>query len=232
MKRCAETGVGLGAGLGVGRGLGLGALLLAGLLGACTAPAPYRDTHLPPPHKAEQPAAPAEAPKGDAETRFQAALKLMKDHQPQEARAAFASLAQDFPQYSGPLNDLGVLQAQGRQRELAIASFAKAVAADEHNAFAWNWLGILYRESGDYARAEQAYRKAIEVKPDDAAAHFNLGILYDAYLGRPAEALAQYREYQRVAGTGNLMVGVWIRQLELRLKPTSLAASSTMGAMP
>jgi Flp pilus assembly protein TadD len=220
MKRCAKVG----------------ALLLVGLLGACTAPAPYRDTRLPPQRNIEQPAAPAAAPaaadKGDAEARFQAALKLMKDKQPQQAKDAFASLAQDFPQYAGPLDDLGVLQAQGRQRELAIASFAKAVAADEHNAFAWNWLGILYRESGDYAHAEQSYRKAIELRPDDAAAHLNLGILYDVYLGRPAEALAQYREYQRIAGSSNLMVGVWIRQLEIKLRPTSLAASGTLGAMP
>lgn len=222
MKRCAEVA----------------APCLLMLLAACTAPAPYRDTHPAPARsQPQQPAAPAAADsavaaKGDAEARFQAALKLMKDKQPQEAKEAFASLAQDYPQYSGPLNDLGVLQAQGRQRESAIASFAKAVAADEHNAFAWNWLGILYRETGDYARAEQAYRKAIEVKPDDAAAHLNLGILYDAYLGRPAEALAQYREYQRIAGSANLMVGVWIRQLEIKLRPTSLAASGTMGAMP
>lgn len=219
MKRCAEACAGL---------------LLAAMLAACSGPAPYvarkpapSTNTLPPP-----PQPPADAAKGDAEARFQAALKLMKDRKAQEARDAFASLAQDFPQYSGPLNDLGVLQAQGKQRDQAIASFAKAAAADEHNAFAWNWLGVLYRESGDYARAEQAYQKAIAVKPDDAAAHLNLGILCDVYLGRPAEALAQYREYQRIAGTGNLMVGVWIRQIEARLKPTSLAASSTVGAMP
>jgi len=221
MKRCAEVA----------------ALFLVAVLAACTAPAPYRDTHLaaarsqPPEPAAPAAADNAVAAKGDAEARFQAALKLMKE-QPGEAKEAFASLAQDYPQYSGPLNDLGVLQARGRQRELAIASFAKAVAADAHNAFAWNWLGILYRESGDYARAEQAYRKAIEVKPDDAPAHLNLGILYDAYLGRPAEALAQYREYQRIAGSSNLIVGVWIRQLEIKLRPTSLAASGTMGGTP
>jgi tetratricopeptide (TPR) repeat protein len=224
MKRCAEARAGL-----------LLPSLLAAMLVACSGPAPYV-AHKPAPSTNALPSAPpaaaADPAKGDPQARFQAALKLMKDRKPQEARDAFASLAQDFPQYSGPLNDLGVLQAQGKQRDQAIASFAKAVAADEHNAFAWNWLGILYRESGDYARAEQAYRKAIAVKPEDAAAHLNLGILCDVYLGRPAEALAQYREYQRIAGSGNLMVGVWIRQIETRLKPTSLAAGSTVGAMP
>jgi tetratricopeptide (TPR) repeat protein len=220
MKRCAETAAAV--------------LLLA----ACSGPAPRQ--YGTPAHSNSAaalavkpaPAATADAVKGEPEQRFQAALKLMKDKQPQEAKDAFAGLAKDFPQYSGPLNDLGVLQAQGRQRDQAIASFARAIAADGKNAFAWGWLGILYREAGDYAHAEQAYRKAIELKPEDAAAHLNLAILCDVYLGRPAEALVQYREYQRIAGSGNLMVGVWIRQLELRLQPTSLASSNVAGGAP
>jgi len=215
-----------------------GLLLPALLLAACTGPAPHYygtapDSSVTEAKPLEQAGAASIDPaKGDAEQRFQNALKLMKDHQPQEAREAFASLAQDFPQYSGPLNDLGVLQAQGKQRDQAIASFAKAIAANGNNAFAYGWLGILYRESGDYAHAEQAYRKAIELKPDDAAAHLNLGILCDIYLKHPAEALAQYREYQRLAGSNNLMVAVWIKQLEVKMQPTNVASASASGAMP
>ncbi len=234
------TKCGATAGLGIDQKLLAGARLLSALmLSACTAPALHYYGSVPAHAAPVQPAAadataanPVPA-KGDPEQRFQVALKLMKDHQPQEAREAFAGLAQDFPQYSGPLNDLGVLQAQGRQRDQAIASFARAIAANGSNAFAYGWLGILYRESGDYAHAEQAYRKAIELKPEDAAAHLNLGILYEIYLKRPAEALAQYREYQRIAGQKNLMVGIWIRQLESKMQPTSVATAETAaGAMP
>ena len=74
--------------------------------------------------------------------------------------------------------------------------------------------------------------KAIELKPDDAAAHLNLGILCDIYLKHPAEALAQYREYQRIAGSNNLMVAVWIKQLEVKMQPTNVASASASGAMP
>jgi tetratricopeptide (TPR) repeat protein len=222
MKRFVETRL----------AAGMAALLLA----ACTAPAPHY--YGKPPSSAPAEIAPAEAPaaaeagKGDPQQRFQAALKLMKDRQLQQAKDAFASLAQDFPQYSGPLNDLGVLQAQGRQRDQAIASFAKAIAANGNNAFAYGWLGILYRENGNYAQAEQAYRKAIELKPEDAAAHLNLAILYEVYLKQPDPALAQYREYQRIAGQGNLMVGVWIKQLESKLPARVASAAPSSGAMP
>lgn len=209
-------------------------LPLALLLAACSGPAPRHSEPLSAAAqsgaRAQADTAPAVEPaadpaKGDPQQRFEQALQLMKQRQPQEAKAAFDQLARDYPQYSGPLADLGVLQARGREYDQAIASFTAAVAADGRNAFAWGWLGILYRERGDYVRAEQAYRRALELKPDDAAAHLNLGILYELYLKRPSEALAQYREYQRVASNGNLMVGVWIHELEARQQPGVVAAN-------
>ncbi len=187
------------------------------LLAACSGPAPRQQPlrSAVAPVAAPRVQAAVDPAKGDPQQRFQQALQLMKQHQPQEAEAAFERLAQDFPQYAGPLADLGVLQAQARRYDQAIASFNAAVAADDRNAFAWGWLGVLYRERGDYARAEQAYRKTLALRPDDAAAHLNLGILYELYLHRPAEALAQYREYRRSAGD-QLVVEVWIRELEAR----------------
>lgn len=163
----------------------------------------------------------------DPDQRFNAALKLMKDQQPQEAQAAFAALARDFPDFSGPLTDLAILYAQSRQRPQAIAGFSKAVNMNPRNAVAWNWLGILCRESGDYVRAENAYRQALSVKPDYAAAHLNLAILYDVAMKRPQEALFQYREYQRSSGKDDLIVSAWIKDLE-----TSSGTTVASGAMP
>jgi tetratricopeptide (TPR) repeat protein len=188
------------------------AVALAACGGSPQRPAPPVHAHA----AAEAPpAAPAaSADKGDPDARFKAALQLMKDKKRAEAQAAFAQLAVDFPEYSGPLTDLGILFAQARHREAALASLSKAVAANPKNAVAQNWLGIVYRESGDYAQAEQAYRAALAARADYAAAHLNLGILYDVCLKRPQEALEQYREYQRYAGEDRLMVGVWIKELE------------------
>lgn len=110
---------------------------------------------------------------------------------------------------------LGILYAQSRQRDAALASFSRAVEANPDNAVAANWLGVLYRESGDYARAERAYRHALSVRPDYPAAQLNLGILYDVYLRRPHDAVAAYRSY-RALGGGDLIVEAWIRDLEAR----------------
>ena len=53
-------------------------------------------------------------------------------------------------------------------------------------------MGALYHERGDFARAVDAYRRAIEQRPNAAATHRNLG---DSLLrmGRGGEALAAYR---------------------------------------
>lgn len=195
------------------RRTGLWLPLAALLLAACSSQAPKPATPPPAPVKPAAPAAPA-ADKGDPDARFKEALKLLKDRQPKEAQEAFAKLAADFPTLSGPLTDLGILYAQGKQRAAAIGSFEKAVAVNPDNVVARNWLGTLYRENNEYAKAENAYLKAIATKPDYAPPHLNLGILYDAYLKRPQDALTQYREYQRIAGTDKLIVSAWIKELE------------------
>jgi len=208
---------------------GLWLPLVALLLAACASPVKKPETTEAPIAAPAVPAKPA-VDKGDPDVRFKAALKLLKDKQPKEAQEAFAKLAADFPQFSGPLTDLGILYAQGKQRPAAMASFEKAVAANPDNVIARNWLGSLYRENNEYAKAEAAYLKAIASKPDYAPAHLNLGILYDVYLKRPADALTQYREYQRIAGTDKLIVSAWIKELESATPPATAPAAP--GARP
>ena len=207
--------------------LPLACLLAAGCTGMATHP--YSPPHAP--MRAAVPVtAPAPAatinPKGDPDQRFSTALKLMKDHQPQEAQAAFLALARDFPGFSGPLTDLAILYAQGHQRSQAIAGLAKAVAVNPRNAIAWNWLGTLYRESNDYVRAEQSYQQALSARADYAVAHLNLGILYEVSMKQPQDALNQYREYLKSAGKEDLIVSAWIKELEASTN-TTVASGAT-----
>lgn len=169
---------------------------------------------------------PPESRLAEADERFKAALQLMKEGQRPAAQAAFVALSRDFPDLSGPLTDLGILYAQGQQRALAITSLSRAVAANPRNAVAYNWLGTLYREAGDYAAAERAFRQALSARPDYAEAHLNLGVLYDLSMKRPRDALTQYREYQRYAGTDRLIVSAWIKELETM---TGTETASTIG---
>lgn len=189
------------------------------LLGACGSVGPERTAGGPRSKPAASVAAgdKADAGKNDAQQRFAAALQLMRDGERDQAREALVALCRDFPQFSGPPTDLGILYAQSKQRGAAIESFKKAVAANPRNTVALNWLGVLSRETGDFARAEAAYKQAIAARPDEAAAYLNLAILYDVSLRRPQDALLQYRRYQEVAkGQDSPMVAVWIKELEMR----------------
>jgi tetratricopeptide (TPR) repeat protein len=188
---------------------------LAAALGACSAPAPRSAA---PSRSAAAQTTSARANEAqrnvDADARFKNALDLMKARQFEPARAAFLELSRDFPEFSGPLTNLGILYAQEKQRDAAVASLSRAVDANPRNAVALNWLGILYRESGAYARAEDAYVRALAARTDYAPATLNLAILYDVFLHRPDAALARYRDYQRLTGGDNLIVAAWIRDLE------------------
>lgn len=216
----------------------LAALLLS--LSACgsnaTRPTVRSERALPMPAASSANAVSAPTPAamdlGDPDRRFQEALALMKARQYPQAQAAFIALSRDFPAFSGPLTDLGILYAQNRQHALAVASLTRAIAANPDNAVAHNWLGTLHREGGDFHRAEQAYRKAIAVRPDYAQAHLNLAILQDVVLHRPREALASYRDYQRLAGRDDLIVAAWIRDLESRLQTPPPQHTAAAEAQP
>lgn len=192
------------------------ATLIAVALSACGSKATRPDRPAPPP--TEQPAEPATPPadKGDPEARFAEALTLMKQKKSKEAEDAFMALARDFPEFSGPQTNLGILFAKSNRRDAAIAAFTRAASANGQNASAFNWLGILNREAGNYVRAKESYEKAISVKSDYAAARLNLGLLLEDHLHQPAEAVAQYREYYRITGGKDLRVLPWIAEIEAR----------------
>jgi tetratricopeptide (TPR) repeat protein len=81
----------------------------------------------------------------------------------------------------------------------------------------------LLREDGEFAAAEQAYRRALETDPQHALAHYNFGVLLDIYLRRTAEALEQYELYQGSLAEPNEIVGRWIIDLRRRVGSTDAA---------
>ena len=160
----------------------------------------------------------------DPATQFEDALAALKAKKFPEARAGFELLAKEHPEFAGPLTNLGILDAKADADTAAINHFTKAIAANPRNAIASNWLGILYREAKNYPRAEQSYLQSLSINPDNAAVVLNLAILYDVYLKRPVDALARYRDYQRMTGNRELKVTAWIKALEATVPAPSTPA--------
>lgn len=188
----------------------LGAIALAAALAACGS---VQQRPQPPdaPAGAETP---VEADKGDPRQRFDAAMQLLRDNQIAEAEDALTQLAQDFPEHSGPWTNLGILFARSNRRPQALGAFSKAAQLNSQNKIAFNWLGILHRETGELDRARQSYERALTIDPGYAYAHYNLGLLLDAHLKRPTDALPHYREYLRLSNNDDLKVMAWIAEIE------------------
>ncbi len=159
---------------------------------------------------------------GTPQQRYAQALDLLKASQWQEAESALAAYVKEFPQYSGPHTNLGIVYARTNRKPQAAAEFAKAVSANPKNAVAHTWLGVLARETGDFKQAEMSYRRALAADLNYSAAHLNLAILYDQHMQKPQEALAEYRRYRELAGADDLRAAVWIAELESKLKPAGI----------
>lgn len=152
--------------------------------------------------------------KGDPKSRFAAALDLQKQNQIAEAEQAYVALTTDFPDHAGPWTNLGIIYAKSNRRPQAIDALLKAATLNGQNKIAFNWLGILYRETGDLNRSRLSYEKALGIDPDYALAHYNLGVLLDAHLKQPVAALPHYKAYQQAGHAEDLRVMAWVAEIE------------------
>lgn len=195
----------------------LAGLCAAALLAGCAAPA-KKPVARKPPATQSKPATPAPAARAPAQPAptgaYAEALKLLKSNQLEQAEATLQAVARANPQASGPLTNLGIVYARSNRKPEARTAFTRAINLNPANAAAHNWLGVLAREAGDFARAEQAYQAALAADGGYAPAQLNLAILYDLHLKRPADALAAYRKYDALTGRKDARVAVWIGELE------------------
>jgi Flp pilus assembly protein TadD len=149
---------------------------------------------------------------------FQSALTMVESGNLAGAEQAFRALSAAYPTYSGPLVNLGILQAKTGKLEEAERTLQQAIERRPDNASAHNQLGIVYRRLGRFADAEQAYLRAVEVDPNYANAHLNLGVLCDLYLQQPQRALEAFERYLSLAESPDDKVNAWVKELKVRLE--------------
>jgi len=79
----------------------------------------------------------------------------------------------------------------------AVRAYQAIIAEDPSHIDARVNLGRLLHESGDYERAERAYREALDVCGDDAVLYFNLAVLLEER-ARVRESMQAYEAALRV----------------------------------
>ena len=60
-------------------------------------------------------------------------------------------------------------------------------------------MGVFYTKQREYARAAAEFAKALEIDPNDAYSHFNLGYIYAEYLINRHKAMDHFRHFLRLA---------------------------------
>lgn len=85
-----------------------------------------------------------------------------------------------------------VLSDQGKQNDIALASYRKAVELHPTYDQAWNNLGNMLKDMGKTEEAEQCLQNALDSNPEFAAAWMNLGIVKGS-LNKTDEAEKCYR---------------------------------------
>ncbi len=95
---------------------------------------------------------------------------------------------------------MGLLRLQQSKYDDAVDALSRAVKLDSQSAEFQNYLGLALSGKGLRGPAEAALRKAIELRPDYARAHYNLAVIYLTHQP-PAPALARW-EYDRAVKAG------------------------------
>lgn len=72
-------------------------------------------------------------------------------------------------------------------------------------------LGVFYTKNKEYGRAIAEFEKVVEITPDDAYAHFNLGYIYAEYLVNRKKAVEQFRHYLQLAKSDDKDAD-WVRK--------------------
>lgn len=149
---------------------------------------------------------------------YASAVSAMRADNMQLAEAKFQKLAIDFPQYSGPHNNLGIIYFHEGKVEKAKAEFNKALELNPKSVVSLNHLGIISRGEGEFKKALEYYERALQINPDYPYVHLNLGILLELYMGKLPEALEHYKRYQELTKEEDKKVNGWIVDLERRIK--------------
>ena len=149
---------------------------------------------------------------------YATALASMKAGNTDRAEQQFLQLTKDYPKYSGPYNNLGILYFQQDKLEQATDAFNTALKINPRSVVSLNHLGIISRRDGKFKQAQDYYERALKIDPDYAYTHLNYGILLELYMGKLPEALEQYKKYQELTKEEDKKVKGWIVDLTRRIK--------------
>lgn len=144
------------------------------------------------------------------------ALNYLRDGQLEQGIAILEKVAEAAPLVTAPRIDLGIAYHRQGKLDVAEENLLQALGLNADHPVAHNELGIVYRKTGQFAKAKQHYEAAIAVYPGYHHARRNLAILCDLYLADQTCALEQYEAYMTTV-VSDEEASMWITDLRNRM---------------
>jgi len=172
-----------------------------------------------------KPELPAVSVPSQARDEFSLAKQDMLRKRWTDAEDKLLLMSETYPQLAGVYTNLGIVYEQQDKFDEAERAYRFAIKTNPLNFDASMNLGVLLRDRGKFTDAEQVYLAALKQWPHHQASLLNLGILYDLYMGKLRDALANYKLAQKLNEKEDRKLKGWIVDLERRL-PEETAATA------
>lgn len=91
----------------------------------------------------------------------------------------------------------GINESNNNNWEKAVEYYKMALKEDENFPFAWDNLGLSYRQLGKYNEAIEAYKKSISLDPNHAFPLQNLAVAY-TYIKEYQKAIDTFEELKKI----------------------------------
>ena len=151
----------------------------------------------------------------DAEqVQFASAAALLRQGDFAGATEAFQRLQQQLPAAPGVAYNLALSQWRAGDADSAEQTLTTLPVLQQY-APALNLAGVLARQQGRFAKAEQYFSTALNADSQYAPAHKNLAFLYELYLGQLLQARYHYQQYEALSQ--DPAVAGWLALLEQQL---------------
>lgn len=161
-------------------------------------------------------AVPVEVP-ASARKEFAEAKQALKQKKYQVAVERLLLMTETYPQLAGVYVNLGIAYAKLEDYDKAVSAYRFAIEKNPLNFDAYTNLGVVLRNQGKFTEAEAVYLDALELWPHHRDSLVNLGVLYDMYMGKLPEALAQFELAQKLNAEEDRQLMGWIVDLQRRL---------------
>ncbi len=112
--------------------------------------------------------------------------------------------------------DRGKAASEKKQVEKAMSYYLEEIKKETSNPDYYFNLGIDYLNKGQFVLAEQSFTLVVNLNPTDKEANYNLGVLYDNYLGNKEKARKYYQQYLNLASDAPdaTLVKDWIKAIK------------------